>query len=69
MEDEPEFIVVINAEEQYSVWLSETSPPHGWTDVGVRGSKRHCVEWIDEHWTNMLPRSVRERLAEDAVER
>ncbi|WP_062347633.1 MbtH family protein [Herbidospora yilanensis] len=54
-----EFIVVINAEEQYSIWPVKLDLPAGWTDAGRRGDKESCLAYIDEVWTDMRPRSLR----------
>jgi MbtH protein len=60
--DEIEFQVVINDEEQYSIWPAHRNPPLGWRDVGVHGSKEHCLAHIETVWTDITPRSVREAL-------
>ncbi|MEO5877709.1 MAG: MbtH family NRPS accessory protein [Streptosporangiaceae bacterium] len=54
--------VVINDEEQYSIWRVGREVPAGWRTVGVRGSKDECLGYIEEHWTDMRPRSVREAM-------
>jgi len=53
------FTVVINDEEQYSVWWSEREMPPGWQAVGKEGTRQECLEYIEEVWTDMRPRSVR----------
>jgi MbtH protein len=63
-EDEPQFKVVINHEDQYSIWPGDRESPAGWRDVGVCGPKSHCLSYIDANWTDMRPRSLRERLAQ-----
>ena len=65
-EDTREYAVVINDEEQYSIWLVDKPAPNGWQEVGKRGSKAECLAFIEEHWTDMRPRSV--RLAMEAAE-
>jgi len=54
--------VVMNDEEQYSVWRVGREVPAGWRSVGVRGTKDECLGYIEEHWTDMRPRSVREAM-------
>ncbi|WP_243707268.1 MbtH family protein [Micromonospora sp. KC606] len=56
------FKVVINDEDQYSIWPAHRENPSGWRDEGVRGTREECLEHIDRVWTDMRPRSVRERL-------
>jgi MbtH protein len=55
-----DYIVVVNDEEQYSIWPSGQRIPAGWQPAGKSGSKRACLEWIDATWTDMGPRSVRD---------
>jgi MbtH protein len=57
--DETTFAVVMNDEEQYSVWPAERELPAGWSTVGWTGTRRECLDHIDEIWTDMRPRSVR----------
>jgi len=56
-------IVVINAEGQYSVWWEGRSLPAGWRATGTPGTRTDCLAQIAELWTDMRPRSLRERLA------
>ncbi|MFG1942869.1 MbtH family protein [Nonomuraea sp. NPDC048826] len=53
------FKVVVNHEEQYSVWPEGRDNPAGWTDEGVRGTREECLEHISAIWTDMRPRSLR----------
>ncbi|MFF5209072.1 MbtH family protein [Streptosporangium sp. NPDC000396] len=57
--------IVVNHEDQYSIWPQERDNPPGWSDAGKEGTKRECLAWIDEHWTDMRPLSLR-RLTESA---
>ncbi|WP_315721598.1 MULTISPECIES: MbtH family protein [unclassified Bradyrhizobium] len=61
---EEEFVVVVNDEEQYSIWFAERAIPEGWRAVGMRGSKAECLKHVDEVWTDMRPLSLRRRMAE-----
>jgi MbtH protein len=54
--------VVINHEEQYSVWPTHKDLPAGWKTVGKVGSKDECLSYIGEVWTDMRPLSVRTAL-------
>ncbi|GAA2037723.1 MbtH family NRPS accessory protein [Catenulispora yoronensis] len=62
-EDTREYAVVINHEEQYSIWPTGRELPNGWTEVGVRGPKRDCLDHIDQVWTDMRPLSLRKAMA------
>jgi uncharacterized protein YbdZ (MbtH family) len=59
--DDPDaiFEVVINHEEQYSIWNADRDPPAGWTKVGVQGKKQVCLDEIEKRWTDMRPQSLR----------
>jgi MbtH protein len=56
------FQVVVNDEEQYSIWPEDMDVPAGWRATGPRGTKQECLSHIEEVWTDMRPRSVRDQL-------
>ena len=56
--------VVINHEEQYSIWPASRDNPAGWTDVGVSGPKADCLSHIESVWTDMRPLSLRKAMEE-----
>jgi len=61
-DEDRDFCVVINDEEQYSIWPAEKAPPEGWRTVGKQGLKADCLAYIDEVWTDMRPLSLRRRM-------
>ncbi|HXP19117.1 MAG TPA: MbtH family NRPS accessory protein [Streptosporangiaceae bacterium] len=61
-DDGIEYVVVINDEERYSIWWAHRDPPAGWHPTGFRGKKAACLAHIDEVWTDMRPKSLRERM-------
>ncbi|GID33461.1 MbtH family protein [Paractinoplanes brasiliensis] len=61
---EDEYDVVVNDEEQYSIWAAGRAIPAGWQAVGVRGSREKCLEHIEEVWTDMRPKSLRLAMGE-----
>jgi MbtH protein len=61
MGDDQRFCVVINGEEQYSVWPVGRDIPAGWRAEGFEGVKQECLAHIDEVWTDMRPASLRRR--------
>jgi MbtH protein len=67
-EDTTIYQVVMNHEEQYSIWPSEKETPLGWKSVGKSGPKAECLRYIEEVWTDMRPLSLR-RSMEDAAKR
>lgn len=54
------FTVVINHEEQYSIWPKDREIPHGWEEVGKTGNKEECLAYIESNWSDMRPLSVRQ---------
>jgi MbtH protein len=64
-EDTTIYKVVVNHEEQYSIWLADRENPLGWNDVGKSGTKAECLEYIKEVWTDMRPLSLRKKMEED----
>lgn len=58
-EDLTLYKVVVNHEEQYSIWPAEKENALGWHDAGFRGIKSEVLAYIKEHWTDMRPRSLR----------
>ena len=65
-EDNTIYKVVVNHEEQYSIWPANRENPLGWRDAGKSGSKDECLAYIKEVWTDMRPLSLRQKMAEDA---
>jgi len=54
--------VVVNHEQQYSIWPADREPPAGWSKAGKRGNKAECLAWIDEVWTDMRPLTLRKKM-------
>lgn len=61
-EDTAIYKVVVNHEEQYSIWRADRENPLGWNDVGKSGSKDECLAYIKEVWTDMRPLSLRKKM-------
>jgi MbtH protein len=55
--------VVMNHEEQYSIWPAWRDNAPGWRDVGLSGSRTECLEYIRVVWTDMRPHSLRQHMA------
>jgi MbtH protein len=62
-EDTTLYRVVVNHEEQYSIWPVQRDLPAGWRDAGKEGRKDECLAFINEHWTDMRPLSLRKQMA------
>ncbi len=58
-DDTETFLVVVNHEEQYSIWLADREPPAGWRAPGFTGTRQECLDHIDQVWTDMRPLSTR----------
>jgi MbtH protein len=58
-DDTTRYKVVVNHEEQYSIWPADRDNPAGWSNVGKDGSKAECLAYIKEVWTDMRPLSLR----------
>ena len=59
MSDELTYLVVLNDEEQYSIWAHDAELPGGWREAGFRGPREECLAHIERVWTDMRPRSLR----------
>jgi MbtH protein len=61
-EDKTIYKVVVNHEEQYSIWPDDRENPLGWGDTSKSGSKTECLAYIKEVWTDMRPLSLRKKM-------
>jgi MbtH protein len=64
-EDKTIYKVVVNAEEQYSIWPADRENPLGWNDAGFKGQKAEALAYIEEVWTDMRPLSLRKKMDAD----
>jgi MbtH protein len=63
-EDKTVYKVVVNHEEQYSIWPADRKNAPGWNDEGTTGLKAECLAHIDKVWTDMRPLSLRKKMEE-----
>lgn len=61
-QEDATFVVVVNDEEQYSIWPQHKPVPEGWQSVGVEGDKATCLAHIEQVWTDMRPKSLRQAM-------
>ena len=61
-EDRTIYKVVMNQEEQYSIWPADRENALGWNDAGKSGTKEECLAYIKEVWTDMRPQSLRDKM-------
>jgi len=66
-EDTTIYQVVMNHEEQYSIWPADRELPLGWSAAGKQGLKADCLAYVEEVWTDMRPKSLREKMAAAGV--
>ena len=64
MNDNDTWLVVLNHEEEYSIWEADRELPPGWRAEGKRGTREECLDHIGTVWTDMRPLSVRGALGE-----
>jgi MbtH protein len=60
--DKRAYKVLVNHEEQYSLWPAEKENPAGWRDAGRDGNKEECLQFVREVWTDMRPLSLRQAM-------
>ncbi len=63
-DDNRKYQVVVNHEEQYSIWPVDRELPLGWKADGTTGTKQECLDHIEEVWTDMRPLSLRKKMEE-----
>lgn len=61
---EVHYSVVVNSEDQYSIWPEYKDIPVGWQASGTSGNREACLEWIEQNWLDLRPRSLRDRFSE-----
>lgn len=66
-DDQQQYTVVLNHEEQYSIWPLGKEIPLGWREAGKSGPKKDCLAYIEQVWTDMRPLSLRKKMEADAA--
>lgn len=66
-DDNGSFFVLVNDEEQHSLWPSFVDVPAGWRVVYGGAARQACLEYIDQNWTDIRPKTLRTKLAQDAA--
>ena len=62
------FKVLVNDEEQYSLWREDWPSARGWRETGKSGTREECLEYVNQVWTDMRPLSLRKRMEAQAAE-
>jgi MbtH protein len=52
------FLVLVNGEEQHSLWPEFVPVPRGWTIVKGSSTRSECLEYIEQNWTDIRPKSL-----------
>ncbi|GGG28538.1 protein MbtH [Rhodococcoides trifolii] len=68
-DEDGRFYVLVNDEDQHSLWPTFAEVPQGWRVVFGEESRAACLEYVEKNWTDMRPRSLREAMEEDAAGR
>jgi MbtH protein len=68
-DDARTYTVLVNEEEQYSLWLADLSVPAGWRAVGKVGTKQECLDYVRTVWIDMRPLSLRKAMSERKADR
>lgn len=64
-DDNGAFFVLVNDEDQHSLWPTFVDVPAGWRVAFGEGTRADCLSYVEEHWTDLRPRSLREAMAAD----
>jgi MbtH protein len=62
------FVVLVNDEGQHSLWPIFMDIPAGWTIAHQASGRKECLEYIEQHWTDMRPKSLIRKMEGLAVE-
>ena len=61
VQEQKEYMCLINDEGQYSLWFTWKDIPSGWKQVGPEGEKSECLAYIEKVWTDIRPKSIQKR--------
>ncbi|OBI45076.1 MbtH family protein [Mycobacterium sp. E796] len=64
-DDDGAFYVLINGEEQHSLWPAFAEIPDGWRAVFGEASRSACLDYVNENWADLRPKTLREAMAGD----
>jgi uncharacterized protein YbdZ (MbtH family) len=65
-DDNGNLFVLVNDEDQHSLWPEFGDIPAGWRVVYGAAARAACLDYVEQHWTDIRPKSLRDRLAQDA---
>lgn len=64
--DEGRFFVLVNDEEQHSLWPTFADVPAGWRVVFGEAGRQECLDYVETHWTDLRPKSLQDAMAADS---
>ena len=67
-DDSRTYLVLSNDEEQYSLWPATIDVPAGWTVVHSADTRQACLEYVEQNWADMRPKTLREASRADSVQ-
>ncbi|MEU2084746.1 MbtH family protein [Streptomyces albus] len=62
-----QFLVVVNEEDQHALWPTFADVPDGWRSVFGAAGRAECLRYVEEHWSDLRPRSLRQAMEADAL--
>ncbi|MYR83679.1 MbtH family NRPS accessory protein [Streptomyces sp. SID685] len=66
-DEDGRFFVLVNDEEQHSLWPTFAEVPSGWRVVFGEADRQECLQYVEENWTDLRPKSLQEAMAADQV--
>ncbi|MEW9555158.1 MbtH family protein [Nonomuraea sp. NPDC050783] len=64
-DEEGAYVVLVNAENQHSLWPAVAAVPAGWTVVHGEDTRQSCLEYVSANWTDMRPASLIREMADE----
>ena len=68
-DDNGSILVLVNHEEQHSLWPAFADVPAGWRVVYGEADRAACLDYIEQNWTDIRPKSLRERLEREGLKK
>jgi MbtH protein len=62
-DEDGRFYVLVNEEEQHALWPTFAEVPEGWKAVYGEDSRAACLAYVDQHWTDLRPKSLQAAMA------
>jgi uncharacterized protein YbdZ (MbtH family) len=66
-DEDGRFLVLVNDENQHSLWPTFADVPAGWRKVFGEASRAECLDYVNENWTDLRPQSLRDAMESDSA--